>query len=984
MTRIQTKPYRKSTTTTTTPSDNTPISSTTSKMATRRHKPWKHFSHTLIYLLLGTTCVARAQCPWPREVVELNGSCLCAYNLQNELSIQCTSVNFTLLMTVLHQRAASVPLDLLYVNGTRISALNDRTFDGLSVENIQFSSCGIYNISEGAFRGLEDKLKNLNLQDNRISQVPTEALTRLRRLKLLDLSGNLLTNIPRDAFNGLRLSTLKLAENNLVLADGAFAGLESTLKNLNLKDTQQKAIPRAIVNLPVLAFLDIAQNEIRSLEKGVLRNLHSLTALNVERNLLQSLAPEDFTGINDTLSSLSLLNNLITRFPARAFSTLSELRVLDVGFNLIPEIPVEGFRGVKSLTLLALDGNPLSTVPEAAFGHLTSSLRGLSVGGRFLNCDCRMAWIPRWITEYDLQVTSRERDPQFCGQPPDHRDRSFYQLNEAEMTCDDPSPASSFTSTRPPPPPPPPPPSVLQPKATTAATPASPSSTSPSALPTRTPITTTTTATTTTDATTTTTTATTEKPQMTSFRPGEVILPGSSSVGHGHVGSVQRGPGGEAPRRGGGRRPGTGNDLPPPPPPPRSQQRPPHTVLERPASQPVPSSPPSSSSPSRPSLVLRNNEREDNEDRFFGQASGPFVEEVIVQDAYRKENSVIIQWDSEVSNILGFRVVYRLFGDKNFKLGPPLAASEREFKIKNVPTQECIVVCVVSLEDTNVTPDSVQNSQCREIRTETTAAMHMDTIIIAASAAICGTVIIAVVVFICCNRKRGSSSKEKHGIPSVLSASSSPPLASLGTLGAGVGGGVGGGKADWDTLSMYSQRSIPRARMYHMDKGSINNGFVPEDARSHFSHASSRHIPRARSMADGQSQRSYSALSAANLRHAPSFTGLGLSRPDLSLSRQSLATTHFSGAGFGPMAVNPNAAYGLGGPGSTVGMPRAPSQRGGDRRRHRSKSRERSSSRLSHAGSQHSLTGYDTDGWTDHDMDIYVARNPTRGGLVQL
>lgn len=40
---------------------------------------------------------------------------------------------------------------------------------------------------------------------------------------------------------------------------------------------------------------------------------------------------------------------------------------------------------------------------------------------------------------------------------------------------------------------------------------------------------------------------------------------------------------------------------------------------------------------------------------------------------------------------------------------------------------------------------------------------------------------------------------------------------------------------------------------------------------------------------------------------------------DLSLSRQSLATTHFSGAGFGPMAVNPNASYGLGGPGSLVG-----------------------------------------------------------------
>ena len=60
---------------------------------------------------------------------------------------------------------------------------------------------------------------------------------------------------------------------------------------------------------------------------GILKNLHSLTALNLERNTLQSLVPEDFMGINDTLSSLSLLNNLITSFPVRAFNSLSELRV---------------------------------------------------------------------------------------------------------------------------------------------------------------------------------------------------------------------------------------------------------------------------------------------------------------------------------------------------------------------------------------------------------------------------------------------------------------------------------------------------------------------------------------------------------------------------------------------------------------------------------------------------------------------------------
>jgi hypothetical protein len=63
------------------------------------------------------------------------------------------------------------------------------------------------------------------------------------------------------------------------------------------------------------------------------------------------------------------------------------------------------------------------------------------------------------------------------------------------------------------------------------------------------------------------------------------------------------------------------------------------------------------------------------------------AQEVIIRSVHRQDNSVIIQWDSETANILGFRVVYRLFGDRTFKQGPPLETSEREFKIKNVPYQ---------------------------------------------------------------------------------------------------------------------------------------------------------------------------------------------------------------------------------------------------------------------------------------------------------
>ena len=51
---------------------------------------------------------------------------------------------------------------------------------------------------------------------------------------------------------------------------------------------------------------------------------------------------------------------------------------------------------------------------------------------------------------------------------------------------------------------------------------------------------------------------------------------------------------------------------------------------------------------------------------------------------------MIIQWEALVNNLLGYRVVYRLFGDGVFKQGPPLSASEREFRIKNVPGEVSI------------------------------------------------------------------------------------------------------------------------------------------------------------------------------------------------------------------------------------------------------------------------------------------------------
>ena len=66
--------------------------------------------------------------------------------------------------------------------------------------------------------------------------------------------------------------------------------------------------------------------------------------------------------------------------------------------------------------------------------------------------------------------------------------------------------------------------------------------------------------------------------------------------------------------------------------------------------------------------------------------------------------------------------------------------------------QECIVVCVVSLEELKITPGNVPYEQCREIRTDNGrgASSDLNYMIIPASAAIVATVIIAVIIFIAC------------------------------------------------------------------------------------------------------------------------------------------------------------------------------------------------------------------------------------------
>ncbi|XP_026322433.1 leucine-rich repeat transmembrane protein FLRT2 isoform X2 [Hyposmocoma kahamanoa] len=811
------------------------------------HRPW----WAAVLLMIMVQSAQGQQCPWAGAAT-LQASCVCAFNLAKDLSVQCDQVDFQALIAALNISARNIEIDLLYINNSTIPALTNNMFSNLKIHNLQISGCKIRKIEDDAFRGQGPYLKNLNLQDNELTEVPVKALKILINLSLLDISKNRITQIENHAFITLRkLTTLKISDNNVTLASHALSGLENSLKNLNLKGTKQKIVPGCIKNLRSLAFLDLSQNSIRELPgpdgSSVFEGLNSLTALNLERNLLVQLREDAFAGVKHSLSSLSLLNNLLPEFPTAAISTLTELKVLDIGFNLLNKLPTDALLRNPSITLLALDGNPLPTVPEEAFVHLNHTLRGLSLGGRFLNCDCRLRWIIEWIRSGELQVTSRERNPQFCGNPPQFRERGFYSFEPSELTCEHES--------------------TLKPAAHSAAT-NEPNNWKTTQTPSSTTIA---------QVTESSTTAPTVPVTNSEASKPAILQTTTSTVRPSRVPSLRP----AAP----------------------TWRHAPHQ---------------------RPPLVMNFPQQKRKVDDS---------NEVVVKNAYRQDNSVIIQWDSDVANILGFRVVYRLFGDKSFKQGPPLDASEREFKIKNVPSQECIVVCVISLEEVDVSPESVPYSQCREVRTVSAAASNMDKITIAASAAICGTIVVAVLVFAAASRRRSRTVHRLHTqLPEKLpnpccggltgTPSPSGPLSSLATLGA-----------------FGKQHPAP---------------VDPLPGRP----------GRARSLADGQSQHSYSQSGRYGV---PGYPGSLLgSRADLRQSRQSLGAASERAS-----RLSLSGAAG----GATGGT-------AGSRRRPRSRSRPASRYSVGSLGMGYCDT---SDNWTDHDMDIYMARNPTtRGGLVPL
>lgn len=323
----------------------------------------------------------------------------------------------------------------------------------------------------------QKKLVELHLNHNKISAITNKTFDGLKKLTVLSLRGNFLEDLPDKLFSSLPLlEELDLGQNRINRIDStAFAGL-SSLKMLYLDDNQLRVVPTPCFPLLAsLAELHVGLNAFTFLSDDAFKGLNLLTILNLSGAGLLNISGNAFRGLN-ALRNLVLTDNRLSKIPTKQISILSRLEELAIGQNDFTELPLDVFKGLVNLrklditgasslekiekgaltqnmnleTLVLCSNKKLASLEDGTFAGLPNlrhlvlrdnafatfpeslvawpELRKLDVSENPLECSCKLLWLRELLIR-------RNASQVLCAQPASLKDKSLKNLTPDELGC---------------------------------------------------------------------------------------------------------------------------------------------------------------------------------------------------------------------------------------------------------------------------------------------------------------------------------------------------------------------------------------------------------------------------------------------------------------------------------------------------------------------------------------------------------------------
>ncbi|XP_057366942.1 uncharacterized protein LOC130687748 [Daphnia carinata] len=356
-------------------------------------------------------------------------------------------------------------VSLLDLSIQNFSRLGPFLFERVTLHGLVISSGEIQDVSAQAFAGLASSLTALGLPNNRLVNVPSEALRPLIHLERLDLSNNRIQSIAGQPFAGLdRLRFLDLSGNALeTIAPtvfGAASGLRSLQLRSNLLETSQLVAP-ALSGLKKLQELDLGYNRLRGrltstflqgldnlitleltgnnltlLKRGMLSGLKRLRTLRLARNQIDVIEDQSFVSLA-SLTTLDLSHNGVVAISGQSLSHLNDLTQLDLSHNYLRAVTSELVGGLSSLESLDLTDNDISLVEPGALTNLPKLIH-LSLTDNPLNCDCHLVDLARWLRNStgNKPADDQNRRSAVCATPPSLENGLLFEAEIETLTCE--------------------------------------------------------------------------------------------------------------------------------------------------------------------------------------------------------------------------------------------------------------------------------------------------------------------------------------------------------------------------------------------------------------------------------------------------------------------------------------------------------------------------------------------------------------------
>ncbi|XP_063400248.1 protein artichoke-like [Mytilus trossulus] len=248
---------------------------------------------------------------------------------------------------------------------------NAGDFNSLTISTaykLSFSDNRISFIPPGVFMNLSTGY--LDLQNNRISSIGSNAFESVSVTYSLTLTGNQIREIQSNAFTNVACDIFAMndmyIETLQSFAFNSFSANEVDLQNNQISDIKQNAFNDFKVTGPK-GNLFLNHNNLTALETSTFGGTSEVTNLYLNDNGMTTVAANAFRNL--TVSSVYLFNNKLTSYPV----ALSEVKpvVIHLYSNLISQIPTGSLSGQTQLRVFYIYNNSLTTITSDLFKAAT-------------------------------------------------------------------------------------------------------------------------------------------------------------------------------------------------------------------------------------------------------------------------------------------------------------------------------------------------------------------------------------------------------------------------------------------------------------------------------------------------------------------------------------------------------------------------------------------------------------------------------------